>query len=114
LHRSQVDRLLTRDDFGCTLDRDIAEERMHDLFDYYGCTPASVAYIASVGFSINVREWVDSIDRTIVFLAKFANLPPAWVEEQDIVRQNRLVKITFDYINTQKATIETDNPPEWT
>jgi hypothetical protein len=86
---------------------------MQYLFDYYGQTVSDVAHTCAIAFGIKIDEWVDSIDRTIVFLSKYANLPPAWVEEQDIVRQNRLVRIVCNFIEASSDAGKSDTEPEW-
>lgn len=89
---------------------------MKELFDYYGQTMNDVAYVAAVSFTIKVKEWMDHTDRTIVFLSRYGNLPPEWVEEQDLPRQNRLVRIVGDFLEAQnKVVTETanDSEKEW-
>lgn len=85
---------------------------MLELFDFHGQTLADAAYVAALTFAIDLDEWVDSIDRSLVFLAKYGNLPPAWVEQQDLVRQNRLVRITIDFLRQQQPARD-DTPPDW-
>jgi hypothetical protein len=71
---------------------------------------------AAYAFSIDIEKELELIDWNIVFLSKFAHLDAAWVEEQDIVRQNRLIKITMRFQSTQQTVVnfveEGDEPPD--
>ena len=90
------------------------EERLRIWFGYFGQTIQDVEYECTILFTVDLKVWIDNIDRTVVFLAKFANLPPDWVEEQDIVRQYRLVQITRSFIGqAAPVTVEADNPIDW-
>lgn len=85
-----------------------------ESFQYFGASFGDVVLNAAFAFSTNVETEIDLIDRNIVFLSKFANLSAEWVEAQDVVRQNRLVRITMDFMDTQKTTVafdDDDNEP---
>jgi hypothetical protein len=71
---------------------------MKELFNYYGGTYADVMFTSSMAYAIDVDEWMRNTDRIVVFLSKYANLPPMWVEEQDIARLARLVHETCELI----------------
>lgn len=89
---------------------------MKELFHFYGCSTADVTFGAAVEFSINVDEWLADIDRVLLFLCKHANLPPEWIEAQDITRQNQLLRITIEMIEAQNATPKEsadDRNKEW-
>ena len=116
MYRSQIDRYLTHDERGETLEPSETEERLISLFGYYSCSWSDVIYECTVAFSIDVNEWLRNCDRYIVFLAKHGNLPPDWTERQDITRLNKLLREVCDMIkaaNTPAEPTTADKPREW-
>lgn len=90
---------------------------MRELFDYFGQTETDVAFDAALTFSYGdpIAE-LRNMDRVVVILAKVGNLHPGWVEEQDIVRQNRLLSVLLEFVELQRQSFEskaTDNKKEW-
>lgn len=86
---------------------------MLSLFNFYGQSEADTHFDVAVSFAIDLNDWRDSSDRTVVFLAKYGNLPPAWVEAQDLPRQNNLVRIVTEFVKAASPSDENDTPKEW-
>lgn len=89
---------------------------MKELFNYYGQSVSDVTFGAAVEFSIKLDEWVDDTERMLLFLCKHANLPPVWIEAQDITRLNRLLRITIEMIEAQNPgpnDSSDDSNKEW-
>lgn len=75
-------------------------------------------FVTSLAFAIDVDKWLRDCDRILVFLTKYANLPPDWIEEQDIMRLSRLVRETCEFIKMaaggdDKPNRLNDNNAEW-
>jgi len=89
---------------------------MRDLFGYFGQSDGDVICDAALAFAFDdPAKELREMDRALIVLAKFANLPPEWTEQQDIVRQNQLLSILHELIETQRQTFErsNDKPKEW-
>lgn len=117
MYRCQDNGWLSRDQFGGTLDPVIANQRLEEIFDYFGQTSQDVGYDAALAFAIDPEKELEAIDHTIVFLARHGNLPPQWVEQQPIPRQNRLVRILVGMIRDQYSSMaqpgSSDSTGEW-
>lgn len=85
---------------------------MRHLFDYHGGTESDVAWACCFACSFDVQSWIESSDLLIVFLAKYANLPPAWVEQQDIARQTRLFGVLRQLLAAQSPKEPLEREPE--
>ena len=70
-----------------------------------------VLYECTSIFGVDIDVSLDNIERTIVFLAKYGNLPPDWVERQDIIRQNKLVRAVSHFVRTSRVEVQDNEPP---
>ena len=107
MRRYQVERRLTHDEYGETLEPSVQRRLLAEFFRYFGGTVHDVKYQSRVVDADKVAEYLDD---AFVYLARYIHMSPESFDRLGLLELERIIRKTGKWLLAEHGRDENGEP----